>query len=176
MIATGDKGLDLSINGPVSLNGSAVKLNVKGVMPLAFVDLLLAKRGAHITGMTRVDATINGELLNPQLVGSFSIVNGSFFDSQTNLGLNNITVEGKLNGDHILLEKALAVSSEGGSISASGRISNNLQPDLVLHLNNANYNDGSMILATLSGKITMTGHFGDGLVIGGDITVEKLKF
>ncbi|UJM32473.1 translocation/assembly module TamB domain-containing protein [Bartonella henselae] len=175
MIATGDKGLDLSINGPVSLNGSAVKLNVKGVMPLAFVDLLLAKRGAHITGMTRVDATINGELLNPQLVGSFSIVNGSFFDSQTNLGLNNITVEGKLNGDHILLEKALAVSSEGGSISASGRISNNLQPDLVLHLNNANYNDGSMILATLSGKITMTGHFGDGLVIGGDITVEKAE-
>ncbi|KEC56112.1 translocation/assembly module TamB domain-containing protein [Bartonella koehlerae] len=175
IIATGDKGLDLSINGPVSLNGSEVKLSIEGTIPLAYVDLLLAKRGAYVTGMARIDATLNGELLNPHLIGDFSIVNGSFFDSQTNLGLNNITIEGKLNGDHLFLEKALAVSSEGGSISASGRISNDLQPDLVLHLNNANYNNGSMILATLSGKITMSGHFRDGLVIGGDITVEKAE-
>ncbi|WP_019220913.1 translocation/assembly module TamB domain-containing protein [Bartonella senegalensis] len=175
LIATGDKGLDLSIKGPVSFNGSETKLNVKGIMPIAFVDLLLAKRGAHVTGMARIDATLHGALLNPQLMGSFSIVNGSFFDSQTNLGLNNITIEGKLNGDHLLLEKALAVSSEGGSVSASGRISNDLQPDLVFYLNNANYNDGSMILATLAGKITMTGHFKDGLVIGGDVTVEKAE-
>ncbi|WP_273759036.1 translocation/assembly module TamB domain-containing protein [Bartonella sp. ML70XJBT.G] len=175
MIATGDKGLDLSINGPVSLNGLEAKLNVKGTIPLAFVDLLLAKRGAHITGISKIDATLNGALLKPQLVGNFSIVNGSFFDSKTNFGLNNVTIEGKLNGDHILIEKASAASSEGGKVSASGLISNDLKPDLVFHLDNANYNDGSMILATLSGKMTMTGHFLDNLVIGGDITVEKAE-
>ncbi|GAA4658531.1 translocation/assembly module TamB domain-containing protein [Bartonella pachyuromydis] len=175
MVATGDKGLELSINGPVSLNDSEAKLNIKGTMPLAFIDLLLAKRGAHITGMAKMDATLNGSLLKPLFTGNVSIVNGSFFDSKTNLGLNDVTIEGKLNGDHILIEKAIASSSEGGRISASGRISNDLQPDLVFYLDNANYNDGSMILATLSGKMTMTGHFGDNLVIGGDIAVEKAE-
>lgn len=46
---------------------------------------------------------------------------------------------------------------------------------MVLHLDHANYNDGSMILATLSGKMTMTGHFLSNLVIGGDIIVEKAE-
>ncbi|WP_406604004.1 translocation/assembly module TamB domain-containing protein [Bartonella gliris] len=175
MIATGDKGLDLSINGPISFNGSEAKLNVKGIIPLAFIDLLLAKRGAHMTGTARIDATLNGELFKPQLVGHLSIADGSFFDSKTNLGLKNIRIEGKSNGDHILIEKASASSSEGGSISASGRISHDLETDLVLHLDHANYNDGSMILATLSGKMTMTGHFLSNLVIGGDVIVEKAE-
>ncbi|UTO28439.1 translocation/assembly module TamB domain-containing protein [Bartonella harrusi] len=173
--ATGDKGLDLSINGPVSLKGSATKLNVKGTMPLAFIDFLLAKRGAHVTGTARIDTTLQGILSQPQLLGNFSVANGSFFDSKTNLGLNNITIEGKLNGDHILLEKALASSSDGGKLSVSGRISNDLQPDLIFDLDHANYNDGSMVFATLSGKMTMTGHFLDNLIIGGDITVEKAE-
>ncbi|WP_455466116.1 translocation/assembly module TamB domain-containing protein [Bartonella sp. B39] len=175
MVVTGDKGLDLSINGPVSLNGSEVNLSVKGTTPLSFIDLFLAKRGAHITGTAKINTTLKGALFQPQLMGDLSIVDGSFFDSKTNLGLNNITIEGKLNGDNILIEKASAFSSEGGFVSASGRISSDLQPDLVFHLDHANYNDGSMILATLSGKMTMTGHFLDNLVIGGDITVEKAE-
>ncbi|WP_336293731.1 translocation/assembly module TamB domain-containing protein [Bartonella sp. CB169] len=175
IIATGNKGLDLSINGPISLNDSEVKLNVKGTIPLVFVDLLLAKRGAYVTGIARIDATLNGELFKPQLIGNFAIVNGSFFDSKMNLGLNNITLEGKLNGDHIFIEKALASSFEGGSITASGRISNDLEANLVINLDQANYNDGSMIFATLSGKMTMTGHFLSDLFIGGNIIVEKAE-
>ncbi|EJF80190.1 hypothetical protein MCO_00407 [Bartonella sp. DB5-6] len=175
MIATGDKGLDLSINGLVALNGSEAKLNVKGTIPIAFIDLLLAKRGAHVTGTAKVDATLSGELWKPQLVGDLSIVDGSFFDSKTNVGLNNITIEGKSNGDHIFIEKASASSSEGGLISASGRIFHDGETDLVFNLDHANYNDGSMILATLSGKMIMTGHFLSNLVIGGDIIVEKAE-
>ncbi|WP_142416180.1 translocation/assembly module TamB domain-containing protein [Bartonella massiliensis] len=175
MIATGDKGLDLSIYGPVSLNGSEANLNAKGIIPLDFVNLLLAKRGAHITGTARVDTVLNGTLSKPQFIGNISIGDGSFFDSKTNVGLNNITLEGKLNGDQIFIEKALASSSEGGRISASGRISNDLEADLIFDLDNANYNDGSMILATLSGKMTMTGHFLHDLAIGGDIIVEKAE-
>ncbi|EJF85444.1 translocation/assembly module TamB domain-containing protein [Bartonella rattimassiliensis] len=175
MIATGDKGLDLSIHGPVSLNGSEAKLNAKGIMPLDFFNLLLAKRGAHITGIARIDTAINGALSKPQLIGNISIGDGSFFDSQTNIGLNNITLEGKLSGDHILIEKASASSFEEGGISASGRISNDLETDLVFYLDNVNYNDGSMVLATLSGKMTMMGHFLSNLAIGGDIIVEKAE-
>ncbi|WP_019223110.1 translocation/assembly module TamB domain-containing protein [Bartonella rattaustraliani] len=175
IVATGDKGLNLAIDGPISLNDLNAKLNVKGTMPLAFADLLLAKRGAYVTGTARIDTILKGHLSRPQLTGQLSIDNGSFFDSKTNLGLNNITIVAKLNGDHILIEKASASSSEGGAISASGRILNDLQSDLVIHLDHVNYNNGSMILATLSGDMTMVGHFLNDLVIGGDVTVEKAE-
>ncbi|WP_074381170.1 translocation/assembly module TamB domain-containing protein [Bartonella doshiae] len=175
MVATGDKGLDFSINGPISLNDLEAGLNIKGIMPLVFIDLLLAKHGAHITGTAKIDTVLNGKLSKPQLDGKFSIVDGSFIDSQTNLGLNNIKIEGKFNGSHILIEKASAVSSEGGNLSASGHITNDLQTDLVIHLDRANYNDGSMILATLSGTMKMTGDFVNNLVVGGEVTVEKAE-
>lgn len=175
IMATGDKGLNLSINGPISLNGLEAKLNVKGTVPLSFADLLLAKRGAYVTGTAKIDTVLKGPLSQPQLIGHLSIDNGSFFDSKINLGLNNITIEGKLNGDHILIEKASSSSSEGGLVSASGRIFNDLHSDLVIHLEHANYNDGSMILATLSGDMTMTGYFLNDFIIGGDVTVEKAE-
>ncbi|MDD9329807.1 MAG: translocation/assembly module TamB domain-containing protein, partial [Bartonella sp.] len=60
-------------------------------------------------------------------------------------------------------------------LSASGRISNDLQTDLVIHLNHAHYNDGSMVFATLTGEMTVTGYFLRDLVVGGDITIEKAE-
>ncbi|WP_208540766.1 translocation/assembly module TamB domain-containing protein [Bartonella capreoli] len=173
--ATGSKDLDLFVNGRLSLDNSPTELSVKGVMPLAFVDQFLAKRGAHITGIAKIDAVLNGTLSQPQLIGSFSIVNGGFFDSQTNLELSNIMLKAKLNGDHIILEHASARSSGEGSVSVSGRISTDLQTDLSIHLDRINYNDRSMIFATLTGKTTMTGHLLSNLVIDGEVTVEKAE-
>ncbi|WP_455477782.1 translocation/assembly module TamB domain-containing protein [Bartonella sp. B10] len=173
--AIGSKELDLSISGPISLSDSGAKLNIKGTIPLAFLDPFLAERGAHVTGIARVDASLNGALSQPQLVGHFSIINGNFFDSKTNFSLYNIAVEGKLDGDRILVENASAASSGKGSIVASGYIKNNLQTDLVMELDHANYNDGSMIFTTLSGKMTVTGYLLGDLVIGGDVTVEKAE-
>ncbi|ENN94113.1 translocation/assembly module TamB domain-containing protein [Bartonella bovis] len=173
--ATGSKDLDLFINGRFSLNSSPTELSVKGIMPLVFIDQFLAKRGAHVTGIAKIDAVLNGTLSQPQLIGSFSIINGGFFDSQTNLELNNIMLKGKLNGDHMILEYASAHSSGGGSVSVSGRIFIDLQTDLSIHLDHINYNDGSMVFATLTGKTTMTGHLLSNLVIGGEVTVEKAE-
>ncbi|AGF73933.1 hypothetical protein BAnh1_00400 [Bartonella australis AUST/NH1] len=173
--ATGPKELNLSVNGHISLNNPEIGLNIKGTMPLTFVDPFLAERGAQVTGVAKIDATLDGILLKPKLIGSLSVINGSFFDSQTNLGLSNITLEGKLDGDYIILKRASARSFGGGAVSASGRISDDLQADLVIHLDHANYNDGSTIFATLTGTATVTGHFLHDIIIGGDVTVEKAE-
>ncbi|WP_455482016.1 translocation/assembly module TamB domain-containing protein [Bartonella sp. B35(2025)] len=175
IVANGHKELDLSVGGIVSLSNSGTKLNIKGIMPLAFFDPFLAERGAYVTGIAKIDAALNGTWFQPQLVGNFSVINGNFFDSKTNLELHNIEIESKLDGNRILIEKASASSSGGGSIFASGYITNNLQTDLIIDLDHANYNDGSMIFTTLSGKMTMTGYFLGDLVIGGNIIVEKAE-
>ncbi|OPB32422.1 translocation/assembly module TamB domain-containing protein [Bartonella sp. AR 15-3] len=176
IIASGAKDLDLSVNGQISLNNSKVALRIKGMMPLGFMNQFVAERGAHVAGIVKIDSTISGALSQPQLEGHFSVSNGHFLDTQTNLELNNIRFEAKLNGDHIILENAYASSSYGGSLSASGRISNDLQTNLVIYLDHAHYNDGSMVFATLTGEMTVTGYFLRDLVIGGDITVEKAEF
>ncbi|ALE03307.1 translocation/assembly module TamB domain-containing protein [Bartonella ancashensis] len=175
MIAKGSKELNLAAKGSISLKDTNVELNVEGTMPLVFMDQFLAERGAHIAGIAKINAAVSGALSQPQLVGQFSVVDGSFIDTQTNLGLRNVTLKGVLNGDHMVLEYAHALALGGGDISASGRIFNNLQTDLVLHLDHANYNNGSMIFATLMGDMTVSGHFLQNLVIGGDITVEKAE-
>lgn len=176
IMANGYKGLDLFVNGDVSLNDLRVHLNLKGTMPLILMDPFLAKRGAYATGDATVEAALSGTLPYPQLMGHFSLVNGSFFDAPTNIGLNDITIEGKLKGYNIVLERAHALSSGGGSVLVSGHITNDLETNLVAHLKQANYNDGSMIFATLTGDMNVTGHFLRGLVIGGDIEVEKGEF
>ncbi|AQX28637.1 MULTISPECIES: translocation/assembly module TamB domain-containing protein [unclassified Bartonella] len=175
MIAFGAKELDLSVNGQISLNDSRAELNVKGTMPLTFMNQFIAERGANVTGTLKIDSTLSGALSKPQLGGHFSVSNGHFLDTQTNLELNNIRLEAKLNGDHMILEHAYASSFYGGSLSASGRIFNDLQTDLVIYLDHAHYNDGSMIFATLTGKMAVTGYFLRDLVIGGDIIVEKAE-
>ncbi|AQX27354.1 translocation/assembly module TamB domain-containing protein [Bartonella sp. Raccoon60] len=175
MVASGAKDLDLSVNGQISLNNSKVELHVRGMMPLSFMNQFVAERGAHVAGIVKIESTISGALPQPQLKGHFSVSNGHFLDTQTNLELDNIRFEGKLNGDHVILENAYASSSYGGSLSASGRISNDLQTDLVIHLDRAHYNDGFMIFATLTGEMTVTGYFLRDLVVGGDVTIEKAE-
>ncbi|MCZ2203477.1 translocation/assembly module TamB domain-containing protein [Bartonella sp. A05] len=174
--ANGYKGLDCSVNGYISLNDSGVDLKVKGTMPLILIDPFLARRGAYLMGSATIDTAISGMFSQLQLKGHLTVANGSFFDPQTNFGLKNIAIEGKLKGYDITLERADAHFLGGGSVSASGHIANDLKTDLVLHLKHANYNDGSMIFMTLTGDANITGHFLRGLVIGGDLTVEKGAF
>ncbi|MCZ2327969.1 translocation/assembly module TamB domain-containing protein [Bartonella sp. F02] len=175
MVATGFKELDLSLNGHVPLNGSEIGLNVKGTIPLVLIDPFLAERGAYMEGIARIETTLNGTMSEPSLIGNFSVANGHFFDSQTNFGLNNIVLEGKSNGDNITLERAYAYFPAGGSVSVSGNVSSDLQTDLAIHFDRARYNDGSMIFATLTGNMTVTGPLLSDLLIGGNLTVEKAE-
>ncbi|MHC5306247.1 translocation/assembly module TamB domain-containing protein [Bartonella sp. LJL80] len=177
--ANGPQGLNISAQGRIPVLGNGIDLSVKGSAPLGIANQFLAERGAQVSGSATVDATVKGSFAQPQLGGSFAVSNGSFLDSETNLRLNGITVQGSLNGDRIVLNSVNATSSAGGSIAASGSISTDfaagMPADITVRLNHTRYSDGAMVVATVDGTVTVTGALLRDPVIGGDITIEKAE-
>lgn len=177
--ANGPQGLNIAASGHISLLGNGLDLQVKGKAPLGIANQFLAERGAQITGTATVDASVKGSFAKPQLGGSFALSNGSFIDSQTNLRLNGIDVQGSLTGDRLVINHVNAASSAGGSIAASGSISTDfsagMPADIAIKLNHTRYSDGEMIVATVDGTVTITGPLLRNPVIGGDLTLEKAE-
>lgn len=177
--ADGSQGLNMSANGVVPLKGNGIDLHVKGSAPLGIVNQFLAERGAQASGSAKVDATVKGSFTKPELNGSFALSNGSFIDPQSNLRLNNIVVDASLSGDRIVLNRANASSSAGGTIIANGFISTDfaagMPADMTVRLNHTRYSDGEMVVATVDGTVTVTGALLSNPVIGGDLTIEKAE-
>lgn len=176
--ADGPQELNISVNGTIPLKGN-VDLHVKGSAPMAIANQFLAERGAQMAGSATIDATVRGSLAKPELNGNLSLSNGSFIDSQTNLRLNNIVVDASLSGERIVLNRANASSSAGGTIAANGSISTDfsagMPADMTIQLNHARYSDGEMVVATVDGTVTLTGGLLHNPLIGGDLTIEKAE-
>lgn len=177
--ASGPQGLNVSANGTIPLKGNNLDLRISGSAPMALANQFLAERGAQISGSATVDATVRGSLTKPDLKGNLALSNGSFIDSQTNLRLNNIAVDASLNGDRIILNRANASSSAGGTIVANGSISTDfssgLPADMTVRLNHTRYSDGEMVVATIDGTVTVTGALLQNPLIGGDLVIEKAE-
>lgn len=177
--ANGPQGLNMSVSGRVPVLGQGIDLHVKGNAPLGIANQFLAERGAQATGTATIDTSLTGSFANPQLNGNFSLSNGSFIDSETNLRLNGIKVQGSLNGNRIVIDHVDATSSAGGTISANGSISTDfavgMPADITVRLNHTRYSDGEMVIATVNGTVTVTGPLLRNPVIGGDLTIEKAE-
>ncbi|WP_295962631.1 translocation/assembly module TamB domain-containing protein [uncultured Bartonella sp.] len=177
--ANGPQGLNMSANGRIPLKGDGIDLHVKGAAPMGIVNQFLAERGTQVSGSANVDATIRGSFAKPELNGHFALANGTFIDPQSNLRLNNIVVDAGLSGERIVLNRANASSSAGGTISANGSISTDfadgMPVDMTVRLNHTRYSDGEMVVATVDGSLTVTGGLLNNPVIGGDLTIEKAE-
>lgn len=176
---TGPKGLNFTAQGRVPLRGNGIDLSIKGSAPLGIANHFVAERGAQISGLATLDATVKGSFSQPLLIGNFVVSNGSITDAQTNLRLNAISLNGVLNGNKIELNSVTANSVAGGSISAKGVISTDalagMPSDIVINFNHTRYNDGVMVAATINGSVTLTGALLRDPLIGGDLTIEKAE-
>ncbi|MBH9981553.1 translocation/assembly module TamB domain-containing protein [Bartonella sp. B10834G6] len=177
--ANGPQGLNMSANGRIPVKGDGIDLHVKGSAPMGIANQFLAERGAQVSGSANVDATVRGSFTKPELNGHFALANGTFIDPQSNLRLNNIVVDAGLSGERIVLNRANASSSAGGTISANGSISTDfaagMPADMTVRLNHTRYSDGEMVVATVDGTLTVTGGLLNNPVIGGDLTIEKAE-
>ena len=177
--ANGPQGLNMSANGRIPVKGDGIDLHVKGAAPMGIVNQFLAERGTQVSGSANIDATVRGSFAKPELNGHFALANGTFIDPQSNLRLNNIVVDAGLSGERIVLNRANASSSAGGTISANGSISTDfaagMPADMTVRLNHTRYSDGEMVVATVDGTLTVTGGLLNNPVIGGDLTIEKAE-
>ncbi|WOC15901.1 translocation/assembly module TamB domain-containing protein [Pseudochrobactrum sp. MP213Fo] len=175
----GPQNLSVTAQGRVPLAGSGLGIDVTGQIPLALANRFLADRGAQATGTLALTANVSGAFDNPQIRGMFSTSGAQIIDPETNIRLNNITINGSMDGQTIRLRNANAALSTGGSIDAGGTISinaaQNFPADLRINFNKARYSDGSMVVATINGGLTITGGLLRDPLIAGKIDIDRAE-
>ncbi len=175
----GPKNLNVTAQGRVPLAGNGLGIDVTGQIPLALANRFLADRGAQASGTLALTANVSGGFDNPQIRGMFSTSGAQLVDPETNIRLNNITINGSMDGQTIRLRNASAALSTGGSISADGTVSinasQNFPADLRINFNKARYADGSMVVATINGGLTITGGLMRDPLIAGKIEIDRAE-
>ncbi len=175
---TGAGGLDLQGSGRIPFTGSGLDVNVTGALPLAIADSVLATRSTQATGTLRLTATARGSLAAPQLGGNVSLDGGTLFDPETNIRLQNITLDAGLEGNTAVLRSFRAGVVTGGNVTAEGRVT--LAPgypaDLAVRLNNVRYTDGVFVSTRLDGDLALNGPLvGAGGMLKGQIALGRTE-
>ncbi|MEZ5805298.1 MAG: translocation/assembly module TamB domain-containing protein [Rhizobiaceae bacterium] len=175
----GPQGLRVSGSGRVPLTGSSIDVSVSGEAPLSLANRFLADRGTQVSGTVSLSASITGALQQPVIRGMFSTIGATVVDPEANIQLNDIAVMGAIDGEQVTLRSASAALSTGGRISASGTVSTNaaagFPADLRIVLDNARYVDGTMVIATVSGNLAMTGPLTRDPLLSGTINVDRAE-
>jgi translocation and assembly module TamB len=171
-IVTGPQGLDLSGSGRIPLAGPGLDLRVAGAVPLSLADPLLDERSAQASGLLRINATARGSLAAPQLAGTVSLAGGTLNDPNTNIRLENISLDAALEGRSVRLGSFRANAAAGGSITAQGSIvldgARGYPASLAMRINDVRYTDGVFVHTRLSGQLALEGPItgGGGLLSG----------
>ena len=177
--ASGPSGLALTGGGRVPLSGAGLNLSMNGTAPLALANRQLASRGARANGLVRFAVRLSGALQNPVITGTASTEGASYADPLANLALRNIAANAELTGDRITIRRASAQLAAGGAISASGFVSLNgaagFPAQLAINLDNARYTDGSLVTATVSGRLGVDGALIYDPFISGALNVSRAE-
>lgn len=176
---TGARATAASASGVVPFAGPGLNLAVEASLPLSLANGALASRGGQLSGTMAVNARVTGSLDEPVLAGSVSSSGGTLVDPPTGLRLRAVALAADLAGDALILRSASAQVEGGGSLSASGRIDLDpdagLPADLDLRLASVRYADGSLVVATASGALAITGPLARGPLIAGTLTIEQAE-
>jgi translocation and assembly module TamB len=132
------KGDETSVNATV-VAGRDASLTIRGTAPLdamGVLDLaaqgrfdaglanpLIGAQGRRVTGAVALDMRAAGSLSAPRLSGSAALSNGSFTDALQGIRLTAIAARVAATGDNLVIERASAQTPNGGTLSASGRLS-----------------------------------------------------
>lgn len=169
-------GISLTLGGTVPLAGPGLDLAITGTAPLALSDLVLAERGARLAGTLSIDARVTGSVARPSFAGTLATDGATFVDADTGLRLTDIALRARFDADRVVVEQ-LTGRAGGGTVSAGGSvgIGGGFPADLAITLANFRYQDGRLITADLSGRLTVTGPLLVQPTVGGTIDIERAE-
>lgn len=171
------QGVEATASGRIPLSGPGLDLAVRGAVPLGLAERFVADRGLQASGLASIDARVTGSLDNPQVAGSVSVAGGQLVDPASGIRLTNLTLAARLDGEAAIIERASAQVRSGGAISASGRVGlgEGLPADLRIGLNGVRYADGTLIVTTVDGDLTVTGPLARAPLLAGIINVRETE-
>lgn len=171
-------GVGIRVSGNVLTAGNRLDLDIEGSLPLTLANRTLASRGARLSGTLAVDLSITGTTSDPQVVGTVSSSGGGFVDPETGVTLRDIATTVTFSGERAFVESLTARSGDG-TVTASGTIgidpTAGFPADLRVVLENARYEDGELLAATLDADMTITGPLLRNPLVGGRVLVERAE-
>ena len=176
---SGASGLAVNGSGRIPLSGGGLNISLDGSAPLSIANRQLASRGARAEGLARFAIRLSGAIANPAFNGTVSTQGASYSDPLANVALRNIAVAADLNGQRVVIRRGTANLAAGGSVSMAGSVSLDgtagYPADLTIGLDNARYTDGTLVVATMSGQLGITGALIYDPLIGGDLNVSRAE-
>jgi translocation and assembly module TamB len=174
---TATRGLQATASGRVPFSGPGLNVQVNGEVPLALANQFVADRGAQVSGTATVNARATGSVAAPQVTGSIATQGARLLDPSTGTRLSGITVTARLDGQRVVIEQGSATADGGGTLTLGGQVGLDagLPADLNLALNQARYADGTLVVATASGELTITGPLTNGPLIAGTILINQAE-
>jgi translocation and assembly module TamB len=174
----GGGGLTLNANGTVDTGGSqALNLSVKGQLPFATISSQLAAQGLALKGNANFDLKIGGSTARPNISGRITTANSQFIAIRQNLVIDNVAATVNLAGQTATIASLSGNLKGGGKISGSGTVGfapgSGLPADLKIKLDRATYADGRVVVAKVSGELTVTGPLQRDPVLGGTIRLRR---
>lgn len=176
--ASGPEGLTVTANGRVPISGKGISLDAEGTVPISLANRRLAG-GAAASGTLTFNARVTGSMANPAISGTLSTNDAAYADPVTNVALRNIEVTAALDGDRINISSATAAVAAGGTVTGSGSIqidpAAGFPADLAIRFDQARYVDGSLVVATISGDLNVTGAVTRDPLVSGSIFVDRAE-
>lgn len=174
----GGGGLTLNANGTVDTGGSQpLNLSVKGQLPFAAIAGQLAAQGLALNGNANFDLKIGGSAARPAISGRITTANSQFIAIRQNLVVDKVAATVNLSGQTATIAALSGDLQGGGRISGSGTVGfapgSGLPADLRIKLDRAVYADGRVVVAKVSGDLTVTGPLERGPLLGGTIRLRR---
>ncbi|WP_370931547.1 translocation/assembly module TamB domain-containing protein [Bartonella sp. DGB1] len=171
------QGVDFTTNGEIDIHNLNLNLNTKGSLPLNLLHLLLSTE-SQVTGLAIVDSKIQGNLLDPNMTGVFTIDNGTIFIPEISLSLKNINGFGKLDKNKIIFEQLIGTPpQQKGTVKGKGEIildfANNIPLDVLFHFDDAYYHYSDNFQTNITGILQIQGNLECEPFFSGEIILNK---
>lgn len=168
----------MRLNGGIHFNEKKLDLKAQGAIPLPLFNSFLPANKIQLGGKVFItNGHLEGSFSKPILEGQIEVKEGKFFSEASHLNFSHISALGYCHNQKFTLKKFAAHSLNGGKLLADGWISFVSSAELVaslnLQLDHAEYSDGDIVFATVSGKGKITGNLLKQPLIQGDLTLDR---
>ncbi|WP_181699810.1 translocation/assembly module TamB domain-containing protein [Chthonobacter albigriseus] len=174
---SGAEGLSLRASGRAPLAGVVLDVAVTGSAPLSVANSALAERGARVAGTAQIEARVTGSVQAPAVAGSATVDGATLNDPETGNRLTGIGLTLRFDGTTATVERLVASTPRGGSLSGRGTIglTGDRPVDVSVNLARAAFASGDLARGEVSGTVTATGALAGTVTLGGRLVVDRVE-
>lgn len=170
-------GLSAGGKGSLDLNQRLIDMQVDGSAPLGLANRFLSGSNMLVSGDSRFDLAIAGDLDLPQITGTGRVANALVALPDYNVNLDGLAADLTFDGQSVRIVSATTDVRGGGQVSAKGTVglTGGLPVDLTVDLRVMHYSDGAMISTVLNGQLALTGGLGSMVTVSGLVTPDGIN-